>query len=838
MSQSQHVTLILDGLNCGSCVARADKSLRAVPGIDNVSVNLATNTAGFDASDPSGVAQAMTALQTAGYPPREERLTLDVQNMTCGACSARVQAALEKQPGVVSSTANLASGRASVIYAQGSNSAQDLAKVCTDLGYPARPVSQSKGASQGEQQAEEAARLKRRALFAALLALPVFILEMGAHIIPGMHHWIARTIGLETSWWIQFILSSIVLFGPGRIFFAKGVPALIKRAPDMNALVAIGTGAAWSFSVFALLFPSRLPEGTRAVYFEAAAVIVVLILVGRWLEARAKGQTGAAIQKLMGLQTRTARVIRKGTELDVDIDTVGVGDVVSVRPGERVPVDGTVLEGASHVDESMITGEAMPMAKSIGDAVTGGTVNGNGHVLVRAERVGADTTLAQIIRMVEDAQGARLPIQALVDRVTLWFVPGVITIAVLTLMVWLTFGPAPSLGLALVATVSVLIIACPCAMGLATPTSIMVATGRAAEMGILFRKGEALQRLSDVTAVAFDKTGTVTAGAPHLTDIVVANGWSREDVLRLAASVEAKSEHPVAQAIVEACEREGVGRSEATAFQTTTGAGVRGDVEGSIVIIGTAAFLEKQGIASEDLRQPAYELAASGRSVFFVAIDGELAGLLAVSDPIKPTSADAIAQLKARGLHVVMITGDRQETAQAIAQDAQIDDVVAGVRPEGKVEAIDALKAAGHKVAFVGDGINDAPALASADVGIAIGTGTDVAIESADVVLMSGDLHGVVNAMAISVATLRNIRQNLVWAFGYNAALLPVAAGVLYPVFGLLLSPVFAAGAMALSSVSVLSNALRLRGLKPVVARSKSASGNLGVEVVSKEQAA
>jgi len=591
----------------------------------------------------------------------------------------------------------------------------------------------------------------------------------------------------------------------------------LKGAPDMNSLVAVGTGAAYAYSVVATFLPGVLPASVRAVYFEAAAVIVVLILVGRYLEARAKGRTGAAIQKLLGLQTRTARVLRDGETVELAIDDLRVDDIVLVRPGERIAVDGALVDGESHVDESMITGEPIPVAKTRGDTVTGGTVNGVGSLRFRATRVGADTTLAQIIRMVEEAQGAKLPIQGLVDRITLWFVPAVMAIAALTVLAWLILGPDPALTFALVAGVSVLIIACPCAMGLATPTSIMVGTGRAAEMGVLFRKGDALQQLTSVGVVALDKTGTVTEGRPELTDMVLTDGFQRAGVLAQVAAVEEHSEHPIAQAIVRSARAERVERRDASGFQSITGYGAKATVDGVEVLVGADRFMHREGIDPSALSEAETGLAISGRTALYAAIDGKIAAVIGVSDPVKPSSRDAIQALHRQGLKVAMITGDKQQTADAIAAETGIDHVIAGVLPDGKVAALDRLRAEGQKIAFVGDGINDAPALAHADVGIAIGTGTDVAIESADVVLMSGDLRGVVNAFEVSARTMRNIRQNLFWAFGYNTALIPVAAGLLYPAFGLLLSPVLAAGAMALSSVFVLTNALRLRRVAPLM---------------------
>lgn len=817
MNANKHYTLKVAGMSCASCVGRVEKALRGVPTARDVSVNLATETARLRLDDPSTLADAASLLGDLGYPAQMSTITLNIASMSCASCVGRVEKALAAVPGVQSVSVNLAAETATVGYLEGVASQAHLIAAATCSGYAASVAEADAAQSRAERKTEEAERLFRRMLLAAVLAVPVFILEMGSHLIPAFHMAIENSIGIQTSWLIQFVLASIVLFGPGGYFFSKGIPSLLKAAPDMNSLVAVGTGAAWSFSVVATFLPGLLPAGVRAVYFEAAAVIVVLILLGRWLEARAKGRTGAAIQALLGLQVRTARVIRDGETLEMDVDSLVVGDVIMVRPGERIPVDGEVTDGTSNVDESMITGEPAPVSKSVGASVTGGTVNGTGSLTFGAARVGADTMLAQIIRMVEDAQGAKLPIQGLVDKVTLWFVPAVMGFATLTVLVWLTFGPDPALTMALVAGVSVLIIACPCAMGLATPTSIMVGTGRAAEMGVLFRKGEALQALSEVGVIALDKTGTVTEGKPTLTDLVVAEGFDRDAVLSLIAAVEIQSEHPIGEAIVHGARRENIMVPNATDFRSITGYGVVATVEGHEVMVGADRHMTSQGVDIAALVSTEQDLARRGRTALYAAVDGRLAAVIAVADPVKPASRAAIAALHDRGFQVAMITGDKRETAEAIAREIGIDHVIAGVLPDGKVAALDDLRAGGRKVAFVGDGINDAPALAYADVGIAIGTGTDVAIESADVVLMSGDLRGVVNAAYVSKRTMSNIRQNLIWAFGYNVALIPVAAGVLYPAFGLLLSPVFAAGAMALSSVSVLTNALRLRRIKPAM---------------------
>jgi Au+-exporting ATPase len=584
----------------------------------------------------------------------------------------------------------------------------------------------------------------------------------------------------------------------------------------MNSLVAVGSLAAYGFSLVATFAPGFLPPGTINVYFEAAAVIVTLILLGRLLEARAKGRTSEAIKRLVKLQAKTARVRRADTVVDLPIEAVSSGDIIEVRPGDRIPVDGQVVEGESYVDESMITGEPIPVAKSAGSAVVGGTINQKGAFAFKATAVGGETVLSQIIRMVEEAQGSKLPIQALVDKVTMWFVPAVMAVAGLTFAAWLYFGPSPALTFALVNAVAVLIIACPCAMGLATPTSIMVGTGRGAELGVLFRKGEALQVLKDAKVVAVDKTGTLTEGKPSLTDLELSGGFERGTVLAAVAAVEARSEHPIARAIVEAAQQEGLTLPAVSSFQSVTGFGVHALVDGKAVAIGADRYMAQLNLDVGVFAATASRLASEGKSPLYAAIDGRLAAIIAVADPIKETTPAAIKALHDLGLKVAMITGDNARTAAAIAARLGIDEVVAEVLPEGKVEAVRRLKAQFGTVAFVGDGINDAPALAEADVGLAIGTGTDIAIEAADVVLMSGSLLGVPNAIALSKATIGNIRQNLFWAFAYNTALIPVAAGVLYPSFGLLLSPVFAAGAMALSSVFVLGNALRLRAFKAV----------------------
>ncbi|CAB5511294.1 Copper-transporting P-type ATPase [Achromobacter anxifer] len=811
-ADSVAVSLPIEGMTCASCVGRVEKALKAVPGISQASVNLATERADITFDGTPDVAAAVQAVQKAGYTVAETTVELSVTGMTCASCVGRVEKALKAVPGVSNATVNLATERASITAAGGVSSAA-LIQAVAKAGYEARAIAAESSDTDAvaERQAAELKSLKRSLTIATIFALPVFILEMGAHIVPAFHHVIAQTIGTQNSWYLQFALASIVLFGPGLRFFKKGIPALLRGAPDMNSLVAVGTSAAYAYSVVATFAAGLLPAGTVNVYYEAAAVIVALILLGRYMEARAKGNTSEAIKRLLGLQAKTARVVRNGATQELAIDQVVAGDLIEVRPGERIPVDGEVVEGNSFIDESMISGEPVPVEKQPGSEVVGGTVNQNGALTFRATKVGGDTVLAQIIRMVEQAQGSKLPIQALVDRITMWFVPAVMAAAVATFIIWLVFGPDPALTFALVNAVAVLIIACPCAMGLATPTSIMVGTGRAAQMGVLFRKGEALQSLKDAKVVAVDKTGTLTKGRPELTDLIVAAGFERAAVLGQVATVEAKSEHPIAQAILDAAREQGIALGAISQFESVTGFGVSALVDGALVQIGADRYMRELGLSVESFGADAARLGDEGKTPLYAAIDGKLAAMIAVADPIKETTAAAIRALHDLGLKVAMITGDNRRTGEAIARQLGIDEVVAEVLPDGKVAAVQRLKQQYGPIAYVGDGINDAPALAEADVGLAIGTGTDIAIEAADVVLMSGDLGGVPNAIALSKATIRNIKQNLFWAFAYNVALIPVAAGLLYPVNGSLLSPVFAAGAMALSSVFVLSNALRLR---------------------------
>jgi Au+-exporting ATPase len=809
---TQNISLPIRGMTCASCMGRVEATLKKVPGVESVSVNLATERATIHVAEEVNRTALVEAVHKVGYEVPTSKIELKVVGMTCASCVGRVEKALRSVPGVVEAIVNLATERASV---DGSASSEELISAIERIGYEATVIDSPLQDVAESQKEIELLNLKRDLILAAALSLPVFLMEKGAHLIAGVHELIMDTIGMNTSWYMQFVLTALVLAFPGRRFYQKGFPALFRLAPDMNSLVAVGTAAAFGYSIVATFASGLLLEGTVNVYYEAAAVIVVLILLGRFLEARAKGETSEAIKRLAKMQVKEAHVMRNHRFLDVPINEVVLNDVLEVRPGERVPVDGEVTNGKSFVDESMITGEPIPAEKTLGSSVVGGTVNQKGMLEMRATAVGNQTILAQIIRMVEQAQGSKLPIQALVDKVTMWFVPAVMGAALITFTSWMIFGPSPALTFALVNAVSVLIIACPCAMGLATPTSIMVGTGRGAELGVLFRKGEALQLLKDAKVVAVDKTGTLTEGRPVVTDLEVAEGFERNSFLAKVGAVESKSEHPIARAIVAAATENGQSLPALTDFESVTGMGVRARVEGAFVEVGADRFMRQLGLDLNVFAQTAERLGKEGKSPLYASIDGQLAGIIAVADPIKTSTPGAIAALHQLSLKVAMITGDNAKTAHAIARQLGIDEVIAEVMPEGKVEAVRRLKATYGQIAFVGDGINDAPALAEADVGLAIGTGTDIAVESADVVLMSGNLQGVPNAIALSKTTIGNIHQNLFWAFAYNTALIPVAAGALYPAWGLLLSPVFAAGAMALSSVFVLGNALRLRTFKP-----------------------
>jgi Cu+-exporting ATPase len=766
----------------------------------------------------------LTDSMTTESPTTRPELSLPVTGMTCASCVSRIERFLNRADGVLEANVNLATERATVRFDPELIDRTGIVAAIQAAGYDVRTDATADAAAGGADPTTaaaqaEAAEESRRAqeqrdlLLSAMAATGIGLVMMAVMFWPWGLPWPIHDVN---PWLIA--PATIVQFIFGRRFLVTALRNARHGEATMDTLVAIGTLAAYGYSLFVTLLPEVVMAAGigQETYFEAAAIIIGLILLGRWLEARAKGQAAGAVKALLELRPTTARVLRDGVEADVSLEQVKAGDFLRVRPGDRVPVDGVLLQGASAVDEAMLTGESLPVEKAVGDELIGGTMNASGSFVMRAERVGADTALAQIVRLVQQAQGSKPPIQRAVDRVTAVFVPIVLAIATVTFLVWLVFGPDPRITFGLTAAIAVLIIACPCAMGLATPTAIMVGTGRGAEAGILVRDGAALETAQRVSAVVLDKTGTITRGEPSVTEVVAAEGVDSRDVVRLAASAERGSEHPLAEAIVRHADGAGLELADAEAFEAIAGRGVRATVDGHDLLIGTEVLLAEANADVDSLREQAEAAAAKGRSPVYVARDGHLIGLIAVADTVKPDSADAIEQLHAAGLEVWMITGDRRATAEAIAASVGIgpDRILAEVLPGDKAARVAELQAAGHRVAMVGDGINDAPALAQADVGVAIGTGADVALEASDITLVGDDLRGVPAAIRLSRATMRTIRQNLVWAFGYNVLLIPVAAGVLFPVAGVLLSPALAAGAMALSSVSVVTNSLRLRGFR------------------------
>jgi Cu+-exporting ATPase len=805
----------VEGMSCASCVGRVEKALLALNGVVTAQVNLATQTAEVHFDVPATVPKISDVLTRAGYPAQVETLMFDVSDMSCASCTGRIERALLEHPEVLRAAANLAAQTVQVTLIAGQISPRDVADIISGTGYPA---ALSDGGTHEDRRANEAQRLKRQMFVALALTLPIFLIEMGGHLVPPFHHWFAARVPVGLWHLIQFALTSAVLIGPAWLFFTKGVPALWHAAPDMNSLVALGAGAAFAYSSVVTFVPDLLPVSAQFVYFEAACMIATLILLGRYFEARAKGRTGEAIRHLVGLAAKSARVEQGDTLIELPIDALAEGDIIHARPGEKIAVDGIVLSGESYVDESMMTGEPVPVMKAKDALVRAGTVNGAAALVYRAESVGSDTQLAQIIRMVEAAQGAKLPIQSLVDRITQYFVPAVMAIAAITVAVWAIWGPDPVLQHALVAGVCVLIIACPCAMGLATPTSIMVGTGRAAELGVLFRKGDALQALRGVRVVAFDKTGTLTEGRPEVTDVMVLHG-DAATLLPLAAAVEAHSEHPLARAIERAAKAEYGVLPQVDTVTPLTGLGIKAESGSLHILIGNMGLMIGEGVDVSDFEAPVQALAARGITPVLMAVNGVPALVLGISDQVRGSSAQTVKALQACGVKVAMISGDTQEAASTVAHALGIDIVRAQVLPADKARALKSLRETYGPVAFVGDGINDAPALAEADVGLAVGSGTDIAIESADIVLVAGDPHAVLTALHLSEAVMRNIKQNLFWAFSYNAILIPVAAGALYPTFGVLLSPMLGAGAMALSSIFVLVNALRLRRFAGVVSK-------------------
>ncbi len=804
----------IHGMHCASCVSSIEGALAAVPGVQHAVVNLATER-GSIRYDPAvvGPAALAKAIADIGYTPRVEKARIPIGGISCASCVATIEGALRKTPGVVSASVNLATNAATVEFVPATATLPDLRHAIQNAGY--EPLEVDEGVPRADQ--EKAARerevraLKRKLGVGLILTVPVFL--------GSFPEWFPWAPGILQNFWVLLLLTTPVQLWVGAQFYRGFWAALRHRTSDMNTLIAVGTSAAYLYSLAMTAAPGffRARGIAPAVYFDTAAVIITLILLGRLLEAIAKGRTSEAIKRLVGLRAKTARVIRDGDDTDIPVEEVRIGDRVVVRPGEKVPVDGVVCEGASAVDESMLTGESIPVEKRPGDQVIGATLNKTGTFKFEATKVGKDTVLAQIIKLVEEAQGSKAPIQRLADRVASIFVPTVIGIAVLTFVVWWTVGPSPAFLFGLLNFVAVLIIACPCALGLATPTAIMVGTGKGAEQGILIRSGESLETAHKIRTIVFDKTGTLTKGQPEVTDILSGqrSAVSGQQLLRLAASLERGSEHPLGEAIVTRAKEEGLTLSDVEGFEAVPGHGVRGKVDGRTVVLGNAKLMQETGVTLGTLAETAETLAGEGKTPMFVAVDGDPVGVIAVADTLKEHSAEAISALHQLGVEVVMITGDNRRTAVAIAQQTGIDRVLAEVLPDQKADEVKKLQAEGKVVAMVGDGINDAPALAQADVGIAIGTGTDVAMEASDITLIRGDLRGVVTAIELSKRTLRTIKQNLFWAFIYNVLGIPIAAGLLYPFFGMLLDPMVASVAMALSSVSVVTNSLRLRRFRP-----------------------
>ena len=842
--QDKRITIPIEGMTCAACVGHVEGALQRVPGVSAVSVNLGTEKAAVEldsagASPEPSIEDLAQAVSQAGYKVATEKMTLNIGGMTCAACVFHVENALKGVPGVSRAQVNLATERAAVEYIPGMAALAGLQEAVENAGYRVEGVPDegldSKSELERLSKVKEIRELRARLIFAAFGGVLLLLGTM------DFFPWVPPLMERAYYPFLLWALATPVQFWAGWPFYTSGLGALRHGAANMHTLIALGTSTAYGFSVAVVLLQAFAPEFLAdrgigaAVYFDTAALIIALILMGRYLEAKARGQTSEAIRRLIGLRPNTARVLRDGQEVDVPVESVTVDDVVLVRPGESIPVDGEIIEGYSTVDESMLTGESIPVDKEAGARVYGATMNKQGSFRFRATQVGRDTVLAQIIRLVEEAQGSKAPIQRLADQVAAYFVPAVIGVAVSAFLFWIFLGPAPAVTFATLVFVAILIIACPCALGLATPTAIIVGTGKGAENGVLIRSAQALEITHRVDVVVLDKTGTLTTGQPVVTDLVVgANGYpggmSQDELLRLAASAEVGSEHPVGEAMVREARNSGLTLDPPQRFKAIPGMGIEADVGGSTVRLGNQALMQESHVPLDGLSSIAAELAASGKTPMFLASEGQALGIIAVADALKPASVEEVARLKRLGLEVVMLTGDNIQTAMAIAQELGIDRVEAEVLPQDKVKVVSRLQAEGKVVAMVGDGINDAPALVQADVGMAMGTGTDVAMESADITLMRGDVGGVITAFDLSRSTIRTIKQNLFWAFFYNVLLIPVAAGVLYPVFNSVggvpaglefffgeqgfLNPVLAALAMAFSSVTVVTNSLRLRQAK------------------------
>ncbi|MGA8849810.1 MAG: heavy metal translocating P-type ATPase [Dehalococcoidia bacterium] len=815
--KSDKTSIHITGMTCTTCAATIEKGLSETPGVEQADVNFASEKASIK-YDPTKVdlSKIKDTVSQLGYGVATKKSIFPVGGMTCASCVARVEEALSSVPGVISTSVNLASEKATVEYLEGTEPV-DMRRAVKDAGYELGPEAQAlEDVTTAAQR--EIRGLRNRFIVAAILAASIMILGFSPSFVGQPY--------------LLWALATPVQFWAGLRFYRGAWGALKHRTSDMNTLIAVGTSVAYFYSLIAVIFPSLFATGVLEphLYFDTSAMIITLILLGRFLEARAKGQTSEALKKLIGMQPKTALVIREGAQREIPVDDVRVGDLILVHPGERIPVDGIVRQGYSSVDESMITGESIPVEKKVGDEVIGATINKTGSFQFEATKVGKNTTLAHIVRMVEEAQGSKAPIQRLADVIASYFVPAVIGIAIMTFVIWYFVGPAPSLTFAFLNLVAVLVIACPCALGLATPTAIMVGTGKGAEHGILIRNGEALERAHQIKTVLLDKTGTLTLGEPVVTDVTAAPFSSPEAVLRLAASAEHNSEHPLGEAVVKAALEKKLELSPSSDFNAIPGQGVEALVEGKKLFLGNFKLMTERGFVLNGLEKKATELLKEGKTVMFLGWDSQVAGIIALADTLKPGAKEALQALHKMGIETAMLTGDNRRTAEAIAREVGIDRVLAEVLPEHKAGEVKKLQEEGKVVAMVGDGINDAPALAQADIGIAIGTGTDVAMETGDITLISGDLMGVVTAISLSKRTMRTIKQNLFWAFAYNTALIPVAAGILYIAFGKtgvpsglhfilgeygFLNPILAAAAMAASSITVVSNSLRLRRFKP-----------------------